>query len=148
MSIFKYLNWESWFPLLLNAVLFLLPSASAALILPSSRLLLLFPLSPWHPDLQSDFILSPHQSRGSVEQSPLHPCHLLSLFRSFLLFRLPSLLVHLPAKALMLWKVLQKKFFTIFSSSRHSFHRLSPFLFLQMVWYLNGLSASLLSFSI
>lgn len=26
--------------------------------------LLLFPVSPWHSDLQSDFILSPHQSRG------------------------------------------------------------------------------------
>lgn len=55
---------------------FVLLLFSDVLILPSCCSFFLFPLSPpWHPDLQSDFILSPHQSHGRGEQSLLHPCH-------------------------------------------------------------------------
>lgn len=75
--------------------------------------LLLFPLSPWHPNLQSEFILSPHQSHGregTVSSA--------SVSSSLPLSRSPPCICiapsHPPAKALMLQKVLQKKFFSLF----------------------------------
>lgn len=71
---------------------------------------------PWHPDLQSDFILSPHQSHGRGEQSLLHLCH--PHPPSFLFFSSPPHLFiaasRSPAKALMLQKELQKKFLLSF----------------------------------
>lgn len=117
---------------------------------------LLFPLSPWHPNLQSDFILSPHQSHkreGAVSSA--------SLSSSLPLFLYPTRVCiapsRPPAKALMLQKVLQKKyfflyihiffFFIFFFSILPSFPSIifSLSLCLRMVLYLNGLSASLSS---
>ena len=117
---------------------------------------LLFPLSPWHPNLQSDFILSPHQSHkreGAVSSA--------SLSSSLPLFLSPTRVCiapsRPPAKALMLQKVLQKKFFLYiyifffnFFSSFFLYPTILPLIFslslcLRMVLYLNGLSASLSS---
>ena len=74
---------------------------------------LLFPLSPWHPNLQSDFILSPHQSHkreGAVSSASLSSSLPLSLSPTRICIA-PS---RPPAKALMLQKVLQKKFLYIY----------------------------------
>lgn len=73
----------------------------------------LFPLSPWHPNLQSEFILSPHQSHGregAVSSASVSSSLLLSHSPPCMCIA-PS---HPPAKALMLQKVLQKKFFSLF----------------------------------
>lgn len=82
---------------------------------------LLFPLSPWHPNLQSDFILSPHQSHkreGAVSSA--------SLSSSLPLFLYPTRVCiapsRPPAKALMLQKVLQKKYFFLYIHIFFFFH--------------------------
>lgn len=99
---------------------------------------------PWNPDLQSDFILSPHQSHGRGEQSLLHLCH--PHPPSFLFFSSPPHLCIAAsrslAKALMLQKELQKKFLLSFfppsflPSPIHPLVIFSLFLCLQMELYL------------
>lgn len=94
----------------------------------------LFPWSPWHPDLQSNFILSPHQSQErssffciSVNLSQTHLC--IAPSRS-------------PAKALMSYKC--------FTLSLHPsiFPLLIFSLCPRIVFYLNGLSLSFSHFKI
>lgn len=92
---------------------FLLRALFLVVIPPSHALSFFFPLSPWHLNLQSEFILSPHQSHGiegAVSSASVSSSLPLSHFPPCACSA-PS---HPPAKAFMLQKVLQKEFFSPF----------------------------------
>lgn len=126
-----------FFPFLLRT-LFLGCHPSISCSLPRS------PLSPWHLHLQSEFILSPHQSHGregAVSSASVSSSLPLSLFHP----------VHASHHILLLRLSCHRKYFKrTFSLLFFSVPPFLSFVFssslclcLQMVLYLNGLSASL-----